>query len=82
MSNGLRFRFGTAGKPDRGVRLHHDLLGVSGFSGRGAAPVVRLSKIEYYLVDNIYTVILSRMMDGVQEKSERAAKLIPKLGHR
>jgi hypothetical protein len=73
MPGGLRFRFGTAGKRDGGVHLHHDLVGLSGFSGRGAAPVVSLSKIEYYLVDNIYTAMLSRMMEGLQEKSERAA---------
>ena len=41
---------------------------------RGGSPkrdgsTVRLSKIEYYLVDNIYTLTLSPVMDRVQEES-------------
>jgi hypothetical protein len=47
----------------------------------GAAPAVRLSRIDDYLVDNIYSRILSRMIDGVQEESDWAAKQIPALGH-
>jgi len=41
----------------------------------------RLSKIAYYLVDNLCAHMLSRMIDGVQEESEPAAKPVPELGH-
>jgi len=43
--------------------------------------VVRLSRIEDYLVDNIYTPMLSRVINGIQQESDQAAELIPKLGH-
>jgi hypothetical protein len=60
-------------------------MGVSAISDcprfGGAAPIVRLSRIDDYLVDNVYVCILSRMIGGVQEESDRAAKLIPKTGH-
>jgi hypothetical protein len=85
MSNCRRFRFGTTVKPDRGVHLPHDWSIQIGRTRRvqrqGATLVVRLSKSDDYLVDNIYAHMLSRMIDGVQEESERAAKLIPKLGN-
>jgi hypothetical protein len=44
------------------------------------AMIGRLSRILDYLTDNIYADILSRMVGGVQEESERTARPIPKLG--
>jgi hypothetical protein len=50
-------------------------------SVRGIAKVVGLSKVDDYLVDDIYAHILSLMIEGFQEESERAARLFPKSGH-
>jgi hypothetical protein len=41
------------------------------------ASAIRLSKIWYYLVDNIYNFILSRVMDRVQEESGGMAERFP-----
>ena len=42
-----------------------------------AALAVRLSKIDYYLVDNIYVCILSRVMERVQVESGVAGDRFP-----
>jgi hypothetical protein len=38
--------------------------------GSGSASVVRLSKTDDYLVDNVYGSMLSEVMGGLQEESE------------
>jgi hypothetical protein len=43
---------------------------------------VRLSKIEYYLVDNIYIFILSLSMGRIQEESGRTSGATPELERR
>jgi hypothetical protein len=50
-------------------------------TGSAVAELCWLSKIFDYLVDNIYVHMLSWMMGEVQEKSERVAKLVPKMGN-
>jgi len=52
-------------------------LAESGAGCQGDAPAVRLSKIKYYLVDNIYVFILSLSMSRVQEESGRMAERFP-----
>jgi hypothetical protein len=52
---GSRFRFAAASR--RGCTRRTQRV-----SGPGAAPVVRLSKIDDYLVDNIYAPMLSQVM--------------------
>jgi hypothetical protein len=44
---------------------------------RGDASAIRLSNIWYYLVDNIYNLVLSRAMGRVQEESGRTAERFP-----
>ena len=44
---------------------------------RGDASAIRLSKIWYYLVDNIYNLVLSQVMGRVQEESGRTAERFP-----
>jgi hypothetical protein len=54
-------------------RFLHRVEGCTGrtqrVGGRGAAPVVRLSKIEDYLADNLCVPMLSEVMHWVQEES-------------
>jgi hypothetical protein len=45
--------------------------------GPGAASVVRLSRIDDYLADNLCVPMLSEVMRWVQEKSGRAAGRFP-----
>jgi len=58
----LWFRFGTAGDDARRIRRVD-------CQARGIR--YKLSKIVYYLIDNIYNLILSSLMDRVQEESGR-----------
>ena len=54
-----RFRFGTPVKLDRGVHLHHDWSGPTGSAAEELRPFVRLSRIDDYLLGNVYAHILS-----------------------
>jgi len=51
--------------------LRHPVFEGSGrtqrVSGPGAVSAVRLSKIDYYLADNLCVIILSEMVGGIQE---------------
>jgi hypothetical protein len=40
-------------------------------SRKSALSVIKLSKTKYYLVDNIYCLMLSQLIGRVQEESER-----------
>jgi hypothetical protein len=64
-----RFRFGPVRKgcSCRTQRVH----------GPGAVPVVRLSKIKDYLVDNLYVPMLSQVMHWFQEESGRLRARFP-----
>jgi hypothetical protein len=68
VSDCLRFRFGT----DWGIG--------TGKQAPRAASVVRLSKIEYYLVDNLQVTRLSQVEAGGQAESGWAARPSSKLG--
>jgi hypothetical protein len=48
--------------------------------GPGAASVVRLSKTEDYLADNLYVPMLSEVMHWVQEESGWRWEAVPELG--
>jgi len=63
---------GSVLEPQAGMALAE-----SGAGCQGDAPAVRLSKIKYYLVDNIYVFILSLSMSRVQEESGRMAERFP-----
>jgi hypothetical protein len=52
----LRFRFWEFGQARLGQEVPRDVF------------VIRMSKIEYYPVDNIYVFILSLVMGWVQEE--------------
>jgi hypothetical protein len=64
----LWFRFGTAGDDARRIRRVD-------CQARGIR--YKLSKIVYYLIDNIYNLILSSLMDRVQEESGRTEEQFP-----
>jgi hypothetical protein len=52
-------------------------VGASARSRKSAPSVFKLSKIKYYLVDNIYCFMLSQLIGRVQEESERAGEGFP-----
>jgi hypothetical protein len=51
-------------------------------AGSEPLSIIQLSKITYYLVDNIYALYVIGVVDEVQEESERTEKLVPKMGNR
>jgi hypothetical protein len=52
-------------------------LGPAARSQKSALSVFKLSKIKYYLVDNIYCFMLSQLIGRVQEESKRAGDRVP-----
>ena len=46
-------------------------------SRESAPSAFKLSKTKYYLVDNIYCLMLSQLIGRVQEESERAGDRVP-----
>ena len=68
------------------LRLSFETCGQVCRTRRGELPrdvsAVRLSKIVYYLVDNIYFIILSCVMGRVQEESGRTAEAFPNWNRR
>ena len=76
-----RFPFGSSNNARQGYLSFHDWRTPASSAETNCSGcqivVVRLSRIEDYLVDNIYTHMLSRMINGVQPESDQAAELIP-----
>jgi hypothetical protein len=64
------------------LKLVGRCAGLGAKSCQGDVSAVRLSKIVYYLVDNIYFIILSWVIGRVQEESGRTAEAFPNWNRR